>query len=65
VIRRDDSQRAAVLSVQRAGNVTSGRHHQARFNLVGQRELKLGLLRAAFDEALTPYKERIDPSPQP
>jgi type I site-specific restriction-modification system R (restriction) subunit len=57
VIRREDSQRAAVLSVQHAGNVTSGRHRQLRFNLVGQRELKLGLLRVAL--------ERLNPALPP
>jgi hypothetical protein len=57
VIRRDDSQRAAVLSVQHAGNVTSGRHRQPRFNLVGQCELKLGLLRVAL--------ERLNPALPP
>jgi hypothetical protein len=43
--------------VQHAGNVTSGRHRQPRFNLVGQRELKLGLLRVAL--------ERLNPALPP
>ena len=43
--------------MQHAGNVTSGRHRQPRFNLVGQRELKLGLLRVAL--------ERLNPALPP